>query len=199
MSVDMDAAALGRVAPKWRLRDAVTAHWIPLAIGPLGLLLLWAAVYWTGLITQKLLPSPFRTGVSIVTNIWAGGLAYDLGQTVLRTGEAFLIAVAFGLPLGLLIGSSKRVYRSVEFLIDFFRSTPATALFPLFMIVFGLGDLSKIAVAAFSSVLIILFNVAYGVMNARPLPSLDPGPTAILVHLEILSRTRRARAARRAA
>ncbi|MBV8851013.1 MAG: ABC transporter permease subunit [Methylobacteriaceae bacterium] len=72
------------------------------------------------------------------------------------------------MPLGIVIGSSRRVYRQIEFLIDFFRSTPATALFPLFMIIFGLGNLSKIAVAAFSALLIILFNVAYGVMNARP-------------------------------
>ena len=66
------------------------------------------------------------------------------------------------------VGSSQRIYRSIEFLIDFFRSTPATALFPLFMIIFGLGELSKIAVAAFSAFLIVLFNVAYGVMNASP-------------------------------
>ena len=36
------------------------------------------------------------------------------------------------------------------------------------MIILGLGDISKIAVAAFSAFLIILFNVAYGLMNATP-------------------------------
>ena len=66
-----------------------------------------------------------------------------------------------------MIGANERIYRSAEFLIDFFRSTPATAMFPLFMLIFGLGDQGKIALAAFSALLIIVFNVAYGVLNAR--------------------------------
>ncbi|MGA7323560.1 MAG: ABC transporter permease subunit [Rhodomicrobium sp.] len=82
--------------------------------------------------------------------------------------EAFAIAALAGVPLGIIIGSSRRIYSSIEFLIDFFRSTPATAMFPLFMIIFGLGDFSKIAVAAFAAWLVVLFNVAYGVMNSRP-------------------------------
>ena len=40
-------------------------------------------------------------------------------------------------------------------------------MFPLFLLLFGLGDLAKIAVAAFAAWLVIVFNVAYGVMNAR--------------------------------
>ena len=40
---------------------------------------------------------------------------------------AFLIAVAISVPLGVMLGSSQRLYRSVEFVIDFFRSTPASA------------------------------------------------------------------------
>ena len=71
------------------------------------------------------------------------------------------------IPLGILLGSSERLYRSVEFLIDFFRSTPASAMFPLFLVLFGLGEFSKISVAAFAAWLVIVFNVAYGVMNAR--------------------------------
>jgi len=51
--------------------------------------------------------------------------------------------------------------------VDFFRSTPASALFPLFLILFGPGEATKIAVAAFGAALVVLFNAAYGVMNAR--------------------------------
>ena len=40
-------------------------------------------------------------------------------------------------------------------------------MFPLFLVLFGVGDRTKIAVAAFGAALVILFNVAYGVMNAR--------------------------------
>ena len=40
-------------------------------------------------------------------------------------------------------------------------------MFPLFMLLFGLGEFTKIAIAAFAAFLVIVFNVAYGVMNAR--------------------------------
>jgi sulfonate transport system permease protein len=70
-------------------------------------------------------------------------------------------------PLGVALGSNARVYRSVEFLIDFFRSTPASALIPLFILFFGISDVNKVAIAGFSVLLIVTFNSAYGVMNAR--------------------------------
>jgi NitT/TauT family transport system permease protein len=70
--------------------------------------------------------------------------------------------------MGIVLGSDTRNYRSLEFAIDFFRSTPATAMFPLFLLIFGIGEESKVGVAAFSAWLVIVFNVAYGVMNARP-------------------------------
>ena len=40
-------------------------------------------------------------------------------------------------------------------------------MFPLFLVIFGVGDETKILVATFGAALVILFNVAYGVMNAR--------------------------------
>lgn len=139
-----------------------------MAMGPLALFAVWYLVNAAALVTPKLLPSPVATIGSIVTNLVGGGLAGDVVETLLRTLRAFVMATVFGVPLGIVIGASERIYRSVEFLVDFFRSTPATAMFPLFMIIFGLGDFSKIAVAAFSAWLIVLFNVAYGVMNSRP-------------------------------
>jgi ABC-type nitrate/sulfonate/bicarbonate transport system permease component len=142
-------------------------RWLWMAIGPLALFAIWYVVHVAGLVTPKLLPSPVRTLQSIWTNTLAGGMGPDFLRTLSRTLQAFGIAAAFGVPIGIVIGASERVYRSIEFLIDFFRSTPATAMFPLFMIIFGLGDFSKIAVAAFAAWLVVLFNVAYGVMNAR--------------------------------
>ena len=62
------------------------------------------------------------------------------------------------IPLGVVLGSSERLYRSLEFVIDFFRSTPASAMFPLFLVLFGVGDETKISVAAFGAVLVILLT-----------------------------------------
>ncbi|MFZ1735856.1 MAG: ABC transporter permease subunit, partial [Candidatus Moraniibacteriota bacterium] len=87
--------------------------------------------------------------------------------TLRRVLSAFFAALIFGIPLGLWLGRMETMYRSIEFVIDFFRSTPATALFPLFLLVFGVTDASKIAVAAFTSMLLIIFNTAHGVMYAK--------------------------------
>jgi NitT/TauT family transport system permease protein len=147
--------------------EADQRRWLWMAMGPLALFAIWYLVHTLGLVTPKLLPSPVRTLQAIYVNALGGGLLADFGRTLARTLHAFAIAAVFGVPLGIIIGANERLYRSIEFLIDFFRSTPATAMFPLFMIIFGLGDFSKIAVAAFAAWLVIVFNVAYGVMNSR--------------------------------
>ena len=136
-------------------------------LGPLILLgIWWIAFHWT-LVDENLLPSPFTTLQDTAGNIIYGDMLTDLWFTLVRVTYAFLVAGLLGVPIGILLGANQQVYRSVEFLIDFFRSTPATAMFPLFLLLFGLGDFSKIAVAAFAAWLIVIFNVSYGVMNAR--------------------------------
>ena len=137
------------------------------AFGAVGFVFLWWAVTQMKLIDPVLLPSPQDSAQAIWTGFAKGTLMADLKVTVVRTLQAFLIATLICVPLGLVLGSSVRVYRSLEFVIDFFRSTPASALFPLFLVILGVGESTKVAVAAFGAGLLILFNTAYGVMNAR--------------------------------
>jgi NitT/TauT family transport system permease protein len=94
-------------------------------------------------------------------------MVIDFGTTVLRSFAAFSLAALVGVPLGVALGSSEKLYRSVEFLIDFFRSTPASALIPMFVLFFGVNNLSKVVIAAFSALLLIVFNSAYGVIHAK--------------------------------
>lgn len=135
-------------------------------IGTLGILTIWWFAARLQLIDPLLLPGPFVTLKTLILSVFQGDLLVDFGFTLYRTLYSFLIAAIIGIPLGVVIGSSEKIYRSFEFLIDFFRSTPATAMFPLFLVIFGIDDFSKIAVAAFAGMLVIFFNVAYGVMNA---------------------------------
>lgn len=136
-------------------------------VGVVGLLALWSiASYWQW-VDPVLLPSPLSTFRSLWQGTDGGPLGFDFVKTVYRTAAATAIAAVIAIPLGIVLGSSERLYRSLEFVIDFFRSTPASAMFPLFLVLFGVGDETKIAVAAFGAILVILFNVAYGVMNAR--------------------------------
>ncbi len=139
---------------------------LPLA-GPVALFIIWDLVVRFGLVKVILLPTPSATLYTLATGLAGGPLLTDFVVTVWRTLQAFLIAAVVGVPLGVLLGSNERAYRSVEFLIDFFRSTPSSALIPLFLLIFGVSDVNKIAIAAFGALLIVLFNSAYGVINAR--------------------------------
>src|SRR6218665_3135416 len=103
----------------------------------------------------------------VVSGLLGGALLTDFLFTVWRTLQAFGVAAVLGVALGVLLGSNEEAYRSVEFLIDFFRSTPSSALIPLFLLIFGVSDINKVAIAAFGSLLIVIFNSAYGVINAR--------------------------------
>jgi sulfonate transport system permease protein len=136
-------------------------------VGPVALFVVWDLVVRAGLIKVILLPTPWATLAALVTGLAGGPLLLDFGVTLLRTLEAFLIAAVVGVPLGVLLGSNEKAYCSVEFLIDFFRSTPSSALIPLFLLIFGVSDINKVAIAAFGALLIVLFNSAYGVINAR--------------------------------
>ena len=136
-------------------------------MGPLLLFIVWDLVVRFGLIRPILLPPPLATLQTLVVGLSGGPLLTDFAVTVWRTVQAFLIAACIGVPLGVLLGSNERAYRSVEFLIDFFRSTPSSALIPLFLLIFGVSDINKIAIAAFGALLIVVFNSAYGVINAR--------------------------------
>jgi NitT/TauT family transport system permease protein len=140
---------------------------IQFAVGPALLIAVWWVAYAATLVDPNLLPSPFATLADTWKNIASGAMTRDFLQTLLRVAYAFAIAACLGVPVGIVLGANENIYRSLEFVIDFFRSTPATAMFPLFLLLFGLGEFSKISVAAFAAWLVIVFNVAYGVMNAR--------------------------------
>jgi sulfonate transport system permease protein len=136
-------------------------------VGVAGLLAIWSLATWRQWVDPVLLPSPISTFKELWVGMDGGALGFDFVKTVYRTAAATAIAAVIAIPLGIVLGSSEKLYRSLEFVIDFFRSTPASAMFPLFLVLFGVGDETKISVAAFGAVLVILFNVAYGVMNAR--------------------------------
>ncbi|MDP2218856.1 MAG: ABC transporter permease [Hydrogenophaga sp.] len=136
-------------------------------VGPVVLFIIWDLAVRLGFIKAILLPPPVDALGALLGGLAGGPLLGDFLVTVWRTVQAFLIAAIVGMPLGVLLGSNEKAYRSVEFLIDFFRSTPSSALIPLFLMIFGVSDINKVAIAAFGALLIVVFNSAYGVINAR--------------------------------
>ena len=93
-------------------------------VGVAGLLAIWSLVTWRLWVDPVLLPSPIATFDSLWRGM-EGTLGFDFLKTVYRTAASILIAAVIAIPLGIVLGSSERLYRSLEFVIDFFRSTPA--------------------------------------------------------------------------
>jgi NitT/TauT family transport system permease protein len=130
----------------------------------IALIFIWFVITNLRIISPLFLPLP--QDVILKTN---PNILVDISYTLARLFFGFLTAVIIGVPIGLLMGSSEKIYNSLEFLIDFFRSIPATALFPLFLLLFGIGDIAKIAVVAWACTFIIIINTMYGVHYGKQL------------------------------
>ena len=142
-------------------------------VSPIAILVLWQIASLLNIVNPLFLPTPYETALKLVellasaeagVTIWP-----DIFATLYRMLVSFALAAIIGIPLGLVMGYSDKIYYSLEFFVDFFRSLPATAMFPLFMLFFGIGDESKIAVTAFACALIIVVNTMYGVHHASKL------------------------------
>lgn len=140
---------------------------LPIFILPIAILALWSAGSSFGVIDPLFLPTPWVVGKALVAGLFSGQLARDLLATILRSLAGFTLSALAGIPFGLLIGRIPVLARATQPTIDFFRSIPATALFPLFLFAFGLGDTAKVAIVIYACSLIVLVNTAYGALQVK--------------------------------
>lgn len=136
---------------------------------PLFLILVWAFLSNLRIISPLFLPTPQAVFLEIIKLFSSGEILPDIFFTLYRAFLGFIIACIIGVPLGLLMGYSDKIYHSLEFVVEFFRSIPATALFPLFILSFGIGDSSKIALTAWAAGLVLIINSMYGVHLGKEL------------------------------
>ncbi|MEJ0062031.1 MAG: ABC transporter permease [Alphaproteobacteria bacterium] len=129
--------------------------------------LAWLLFADVGGIANPLLLPPLG---EVVKRLWQlvenGALGRDLGATLWRWLQGFAAGAVLGTGAGLVLGALPRLYRMVEGPIEFFRAMPVTAIFPLFLMIFGIGDESKIAMAFMPTFLLMLINAGYGVLHA---------------------------------
>jgi ABC-type nitrate/sulfonate/bicarbonate transport system permease component len=85
-------------------------------------------------------------------------LIQNLGTTVGKTLISFLVGSLFGIITGSVISTNKTLGILSVFTIDFMRSLPSIVVFPLFMILFGINDWTKVLVTAFGIFWIVLFS-----------------------------------------
>ena len=109
------------------------------------LLLIWYAAVETGWVASRLLPSPARVWDELVAEIGNGTLVYHTYVTISRALLGFLLAVAVGVPFAALMARSATWRNLFEPIFFFGYPIPKIALFPVFVYLFGIGALSKIA------------------------------------------------------
>jgi NitT/TauT family transport system permease protein len=98
-----------------------------------------------------------------------GQLAKHLGASLFRSLVGLSIAISIAVPLGLAIGWSRRVSDAVSPLHEVFRNTAPLALLPVFILFFGIGELSKVALVLYACSWPILLNTIGGVRAVDPL------------------------------
>lgn len=133
---------------------------------PIVLIVIWAVLSAAKIVPQLLLPNPISVLEAIAGAISSPGYNKDLQATMFRWVAGYLLGCAVGVPVGLLMGLFDTVRRLCEFTFEFFRTLPVTALFPVFLLIFGIGDESKIAMVFFGTVFIVALNSTYGVVNS---------------------------------
>jgi len=101
----------------------------------------------------------FATG-SIWTPLRVSASAFALGLA---------LAIAAGLPLGVLIGRSATLNAMIDPFITAFNATPRLVFLPLLMLWFGIGIWSKVAVVFIGALFPLLINTQEGVRNADKL------------------------------
>jgi ABC-type nitrate/sulfonate/bicarbonate transport system permease component len=94
-----------------------------------------------------------------------------VGETLKGWALGLGIAAVLAIPLGVVIGSSRLLYRSMRGLIEFLRPIPSVALIPLAILVYGTGLQSKVFLAAFASFWQVLVATLYGVQDVDPVAS----------------------------
>jgi len=124
---------------------------------------LWSILTETKFVNPLFLSTPKETATELLNLFSNENIISDIIATLSRAMIGFGLASFFGIILGLIFGYFTRIYDSFEFLIDFFRSIPATALFPLFLLVFGIGDEAKIAITFWAASFFVILNTIYGV------------------------------------
>jgi ABC-type nitrate/sulfonate/bicarbonate transport system permease component len=132
------------------------------------LLVLWELVVQGGIVAETNIP-PASAALSELVNLLGDGSFWSaVGSTLQGWALGLGIAIALGVPLGLLIGSSRWAYRALRVPIEFLRPIPSVALIPLAVLIYGQGLESKVFLAAFASFWPLLIQTIYGVQDVDP-------------------------------
>lgn len=124
---------------------------------------LWQIAGKVGWVSPAVFPPLDRIAVALWNGIASGALVDDITISLQRAGLAFGAAVGLGIPLGLLMGQLRAVERALDPILQLFRQTSALALYPVFILLMGLGETSKVFVIFWATLFPILLATIGGV------------------------------------
>jgi len=108
--------------------------------------------------------------------LWAGydeavkGILWkDIGASLARVFQGFALGSLVAVPLGCAVGYFRGVEDWIDPIVELFRPIPPLALLPLFIIWFGIGELSKVLLIAFATFFPVFVNTTEGVRSTDPL------------------------------
>ena len=147
------------------------------------LLALWWALSALRVYPESAFPSPQSVVRGFGEEIMAGRLFDDLVASVFRVLTGFTLAVALGIPIGLMLGERARARAALLPAVNFFRNLSPLAWIPFAILWFGIGDRPAIflifmasffpmvlaTIAAVASIPAVYFRVAqnYGYRGAE--------------------------------
>lgn len=114
--------------------------------------------------------SPFT---EVLSALWAliqdGSLQQNIGASMRRSLTGYFFAIAIAIPLGLLIAWYATVAEILTPLLAIFLNTAAVALLPVFTLILGIDDISKISIIGYACFWPIVYNTISGARNVDPL------------------------------
>ena len=128
----------------------------------IGLLVAWQAASGR-LIDNFFISNPIDVSVRLYRWIADGSIFRHIGATVYATAMGFVIGSAGGAVLGVWLGVSPMASRLLNPYLNALNALPKVALAPLFVLWFGLGIESKIALAAVLVLFLVFLNTFAGV------------------------------------
>jgi NitT/TauT family transport system permease protein len=142
---------------RWRIILGVTG-----VASVFALWLVGAALFSGG----SLIPTPAATWAAFWEQ-WHTSLAGDLAASSYRIAVGYTISVAIGIVLGMAMGAMRSVEAFFEPPIGFLRYIPATALVPVFLLLFGIDETPKVWLIVVGTV---FFNILMMADAARAVP-----------------------------
>ncbi|MDP4104588.1 MAG: ABC transporter permease [Bacillota bacterium] len=148
-------------------------HWVKKFVKQsiiiLFLLGLWEIAPRIGLVDPTFFPPFSKVAESLWGLVISGDLFAHFKASILRSLLGFGLAILIAIPLGLVIGWYPLANELLNPVLELFRNTAALALLPVFILLLGIGETSKVSIVLFACTFPILLNTINAVRNVDPL------------------------------